>query len=435
MEEAAGVRYWCHLCYRIVNPMHAEVEIKCPLCNGGFVEQMPGSGRGYHRESEFGSDRGLSHWAPILLGMMDHPRSSERWSRPLQIGNYNNDGVDGVQESFREMRVHLGPSRRRRGNSARVRMDSEQESRDGERDADRGGSSYQDWERERDWEIGQMILINYINENTFDDDISHFPRENPGMIGSLGDYFGEPRLDLLLQHLAESDPNVYGTPPALKEAVEAMPTVTIEEKMQCSVCLDDLEIGEEAREMPCYHKFHCGCIMPWLELHSSCPVCRYQLPADESKLKNVSSGNGNTRMERRRERERGMDNEGDRIVPINPMNWPFFSSFQWSGESALLSASSSSAVSSASSSSAVHNCNLSLSFAGHNASSSSAGHNRGLASSSVGHNRGLASSSAGHNRILFPYSSRWYEENTASTSGSSSSGGHNHESSSQPDEN
>ncbi|GJU70930.1 E3 ubiquitin protein ligase SIRP1-like protein [Tanacetum coccineum] len=39
-----------------------------------------------------------------------------------------------------------------------------------------------------------------------------------------------------LQRLADNDPNRYGTPPAKKDAVEAMPTVTIEEdSVQCSV--------------------------------------------------------------------------------------------------------------------------------------------------------------------------------------------------------
>ncbi|KAF5930105.1 hypothetical protein HYC85_030978 [Camellia sinensis] len=116
---------------------------------------------------------------------------------------------------------------------------------------------------------------------------------NPNPIGSLGDYFIGPGLDLLLQHLAENDPNRYGTPPAQKEAVDAMPTVKIEENMQCCVCLEDFEIGTEAKEMPCKHKFHSGCILPWLELHSSCPVCRYQLPSDESKFDSDGSRNNN----------------------------------------------------------------------------------------------------------------------------------------------
>ncbi|KAH0854639.1 hypothetical protein HID58_057815 [Brassica napus] len=69
-----------------------------------------------------------------------------------------------------------------------------------------------------------------------------------------------------------------------KEAVEALATVKIQEgALQCSVCLDDFEIGVEAKEMPCEHKFHGDCLLPWLELHSSCPVCRYELPSDETK--------------------------------------------------------------------------------------------------------------------------------------------------------
>ena len=101
---------------------------------------------------------------------------------------------------------------------------------------------------------------------------------------SFRDYLMGPGWDLLLRYLAENDANRYGTPPAQKEAVEAIPTVTVEANVQCSICLEDIEIGSEAKEMPCKHKFHGGCITPWLKLHSSCPVCRYQLPSDDSKI-------------------------------------------------------------------------------------------------------------------------------------------------------
>ena len=119
-----------------------------------------------------------------------------------------------------------------------------------------------------------------------------------------------PGLDLLLQHLAENDPNRYGTPPAQKEAIEALPTVSVNENLQCSVCLDDFEVGSEAKEMPCKHRFHSGCILPWLELHSSCPVCRFQLPADESKRDSDASRNSNNQ---RVDENTGHDNnaEGD----------------------------------------------------------------------------------------------------------------------------
>ena len=76
-----------------------------------------------------------------------------------------------------------------------------------------------------------------------------------------------------------------------KDAIKAMPTVKSKENLQCSVCLDDFEISAEAGEIPCKHKFHSGCILPWLELHSSCPVCRLQIAVDESKLDSDASQN------------------------------------------------------------------------------------------------------------------------------------------------
>ncbi|TYI48490.1 hypothetical protein E1A91_D13G252500v1 [Gossypium mustelinum] len=81
--------------------------------------------------------------------------------------------------------------------------------------------------------------------------------------------------------------------------------------LQCSVCLDDLKTGNEAKEMPCKHKFHGECILPWLELHSSCPVCRYQMPTDESKL-DSERPRANTNRRESGNNVRGSSEEGER---------------------------------------------------------------------------------------------------------------------------
>ncbi|KAG6433482.1 hypothetical protein SASPL_105096 [Salvia splendens] len=69
-------------------------------------------------------------------------------------------------------------------------------------------------------------------------------------------------------------------PPASKRAVASLPTVRIQacHVDVCAVCTDALEVGSEAREMPCKHLYHDGCIFPWLSLHNSCPICRHELP-------------------------------------------------------------------------------------------------------------------------------------------------------------
>ena len=47
-----------------------------------------------------------------------------------------------------------------------------------------------------------------------------------------------------------------------------------EASLQCSVCWDDFKLDEEVRQLRCEHIFHGDCIIPWLELHDTCPVCR-----------------------------------------------------------------------------------------------------------------------------------------------------------------
>lgn len=47
----------------------------------------------------------------------------------------------------------------------------------------------------------------------------------------------------------------------------------------CSICLQDAAEGEKMRRLTaCSHCFHAGCIDPWLEKRSTCPLCRAQVP-------------------------------------------------------------------------------------------------------------------------------------------------------------
>ncbi|ESW20489.1 hypothetical protein PHAVU_006G213500 [Phaseolus vulgaris] len=71
-------------------------------------------------------------------------------------------------------------------------------------------------------------------------------------------------------------------PPAASSAISALPVVKLTQAHlasdpNCPVCKDEFEVEMEARELPCKHFYHSDCIIPWLRMHNTCPVCRYEL--------------------------------------------------------------------------------------------------------------------------------------------------------------
>lgn len=48
----------------------------------------------------------------------------------------------------------------------------------------------------------------------------------------------------------------------------------------CSICLSDINKGENTVLLPCGHIFHWKCCHSWLKDNNTCPVCRFELPAE-----------------------------------------------------------------------------------------------------------------------------------------------------------
>ncbi|KAF0930204.1 hypothetical protein E2562_030851 [Oryza meyeriana var. granulata] len=136
----------------------------------------------------------------------------------------------------------------------------------------------------------QNLMEGGANIQVLLDDASVSLGPGIGRVGgaSFGDYFVGPGLEQLIEQLAENDPNRYGTPPAAKSALSTLPDVIVTDAMfaaaegaECAVCKEDFSPGEGAKQMPCKHIYHAECIIPWLELHNSCPICRFELPTDD----------------------------------------------------------------------------------------------------------------------------------------------------------
>ncbi|KAL2912953.1 hypothetical protein HK105_207519 [Polyrhizophydium stewartii] len=100
--------------------------------------------------------------------------------------------------------------------------------------------------------------------------------------------------NLITQLMEEANASGKGTPPASKAFVAGLERVTaVAKDSTCHVCLEACEPARDTiHRLPCTHLFHAECILPWLELHNSCPVCRREYPTDDAEYE-----------KRRRERE------------------------------------------------------------------------------------------------------------------------------------
>ncbi|XP_047155844.1 NEP1-interacting protein-like 2 isoform X2 [Vigna umbellata] len=62
---------------------------------------------------------------------------------------------------------------------------------------------------------------------------------------------------------------------SLKRLPHHMISKDMKAENTCTICLQDIEVGEIARSLPrCHHTFHLICVDKWLVKNDSCPVCR-----------------------------------------------------------------------------------------------------------------------------------------------------------------
>lgn len=62
--------------------------------------------------------------------------------------------------------------------------------------------------------------------------------------------------------------------------VGSLPTHTLTnlpsnpEAARCMICLNDYDVGDTVKTLPCFHMFHPDCIHQWLERSKLCPLCK-----------------------------------------------------------------------------------------------------------------------------------------------------------------
>eukprot|EP00252_Welwitschia_mirabilis_P007938 TRINITY_DN19636_c0_g1_i1.p1 TRINITY_DN19636_c0_g1~~TRINITY_DN19636_c0_g1_i1.p1 ORF type:complete len:284 (+),score=35.45 TRINITY_DN19636_c0_g1_i1:125-976(+) len=83
---------------------------------------------------------------------------------------------------------------------------------------------------------------------------------------------------------------VSASSPAAQSVVERLTSfritasndATIKERTHCPICRELFIVCETARQLPCGHFYHEGCILPWLNSNNTCPDCRCELPTADA---------------------------------------------------------------------------------------------------------------------------------------------------------
>ncbi|XP_031949515.1 E3 ubiquitin-protein ligase RNF115 isoform X1 [Corvus hawaiiensis] len=284
-EAAAAVpqhRFFCHSCKGEVSPKLPEYT--CPRCESGFIEEVTDDSR-YQRIQGYPISRHVERqWINFFDGnaLDDSPSSqfAELWDhldhtmffpdfRPfLSSSSLDPESRDTERGPPAEL---WGPSR-----PPRLPMPRRYRSR---------GSSRPDRSPAIEGIIQQIFAGFFANSAVPG---SQHPFSWSGMLHSNpGDYaWGQSGLDAIVTQLLGQLENT-GPPPADKEKISSLPTVPVTQEqvdtgLECPVCKEDYAVAEQVRQLPCNHVFHSSCIVPWLELHDTCPVCRKSLKGEDS---------------------------------------------------------------------------------------------------------------------------------------------------------
>ncbi|KAI9811863.1 MAG: mitochondrial membrane protein [Pycnora praestabilis] len=104
---------------------------------------------------------------------------------------------------------------------------------------------------------------------------------NPANAASGDAVYTQEALDRVISQLMEQHAGGNAPGPASPAAIAALPKVQVNTSMmgengkaECSVCMDEVILGELVTRLPCRHWFHDQCVGAWLREHDTCPHCR-----------------------------------------------------------------------------------------------------------------------------------------------------------------
>ncbi|XP_018346078.1 PREDICTED: E3 ubiquitin-protein ligase RNF126-B isoform X1 [Trachymyrmex septentrionalis] len=267
-------RFFCHKCSVEIERLLPNYT--CPRCASGFIEELESSSNEGSSGMDMNSEE-LSDGDIDILTLNRSDRDRDIIEMIMGLSNtYTNQQLNTSQQPGGGNRNYVLGSRRR-SNWSRNPQDGRRTS-----------------SNRRRQESLQMPIENFIQDfifnlsgaaslsNTVGQDAQPSVFNVRLFLGNPGDYvWGRDGLDAIVTQLLNQMDGT-GPPPLSRNQIDEIPTTTITQsqvdcKLQCSVCWEDFKLSEPVRQLPCQHVYHAPCIVPWLELHGTCPICRQNL--------------------------------------------------------------------------------------------------------------------------------------------------------------
>lgn len=112
--------------------------------------------------------------------------------------------------------------------------------------------------------------------------------------------YSQEHFDQIISQLMEAHPQSNAAPPATEDAIEKLEKKKLDKEMmgesgkaECTICIDDMTIGDEVTVLPCKHWFHGECVVLWLKEHNTCPICRSPIEKRDGNGENSDHAGGN----------------------------------------------------------------------------------------------------------------------------------------------
>ncbi|KAK6913433.1 Zinc finger, RING-type [Dillenia turbinata] len=141
------------------------------------------------------------------------------------------------------------------------------------------GYGQEEAHRSLEWEV--LLEMNNLERNM---GLQH---GSDSFLAVHGDYVYGVDEEALFGQFLENVSAMEGSPPAAVAVVKNLPVVVLkqedlkENNVICAVCKDEILCEEKVNQLPCQHHYHGVCIVPWLKIRNTCPVCRFELPTDD----------------------------------------------------------------------------------------------------------------------------------------------------------